>query len=222
MQTCRLFSVVLFAGVLAFAGVLTGAQQGSTPTLEAGILPLDDSTGGGESRDFLFRPFSADQITTQGKKRHKVRFYAVEKAFRMEAEEKGQKSISILRTDRNVMWILVPEQKMYMEMSLNLGQSLADAARDPEAKVERELLGTEQVGAYHCDKYRVRVTYKGKVYSGLQWAAKELDGFVVKMLDEKTNATTEYENIRLGPQDPSLFEIPPGYQKLGMPGMKFP
>ncbi len=140
----------------------------------------------------------------------------------MEAEEKGQKAITIMRTDRGVMWVLMPEQKMYMEMSLNLGKSFAEAARDPEAKVERESLGMEQIGPYHCEKHRVRMTYKGAVYTGLQWAAKELDGFVVKMVDEKTKATTEYENIRLGPQDPALFEIPPGYQKFAMPGMKFP
>ncbi len=196
------------------SGAAAPARRASAGTGERG------SSGGGWGLGF--RPFSADLITTTGKETHMAKFYATEKAIRMEGEEKGKKAISILRTDRNVMWVLMPDQKMYMEMSLNPGKSFAEAARESEAKIERESLGTEQVGPYHCEKHLVRVTYKGKVYSGLQWAAKELDGFVVKMMDEKTKATTEYQNVRLGPQDPSLFEIPPGYKKLGMPGVKFP
>lgn len=53
-------------------------------------------------------------------------------------------------------------------------------------------------------------------------AAKELDGFVVKRADEKGQWSTEYHNVRLSPQDPSLFEIPSGYQKMSMGGMRVP
>lgn len=55
------------------------------------------------------------------------------------------------------------------------------------------------------------------MYTSIQWAAKELDGFAVKTQGEKGEYTTEYQNARLGPQDPLLFEIPPGYQKVGKP-----
>jgi hypothetical protein len=43
-----------------------------------------------------------------------------------------------------------------------------------------------------------------------------LGGFVVKKLDEKSREITEYKNIQLGPQDPSLFELPAGYKKMSM------
>ncbi|MBI4462182.1 MAG: hypothetical protein HY653_04675, partial [Acidobacteria bacterium] len=121
----------------------------------------------------------------------------------------------ILRLDRKLMWSLMPDEQMYAELPLNWGQSFAQAAQDPEARVERESLGPEPVGPYLCDKYRVHVTTKdGHVYSGIHWAARELDGFVVKMMDEKTKSTLEYQNIQLGPPDPALFEVPPGYRKL--------
>jgi hypothetical protein len=46
---------------------------------------------------------------------------------------------------------------------------------------------------------------------------------VVKKQDENGTWTVEFENIHLGPQDPSLFEIPAGYQKMEMPaGMPTP
>jgi hypothetical protein len=69
-------------------------------------------------------------------------------------------------------------------------------------------------------KSRVKVTSQGNTFSGLHWAAQELDGFVVKMVDEKTGATVEYENVKLGAPDAALFEPPAGYSKMQMPGSK--
>jgi len=60
---------------------------------------------------------------------------------------------------------------------------------------------------------------QGKTYNSLEWAAKELNGFVVKTADEKGSWSNEYQNIKLGPQDPSLFELPPDYKKLSLGGM---
>jgi len=177
-------------------------------------------TSTGVYAQILFRPFSAEVINTIGKETHRGKVYAIEKAMRTEGDEKGQKGITIVRYDRKVMWILMPDQKMYMEMA-NLGPG-ADWSKLEGAKVQRESLGTEQVGPYHCDKSRVRVTYEGHMYTSIEWAAKELNGFIVKSQGEKGEWTTEYQNIRLGPQDPSLFEIPSGYHKLSMGSMQPP
>jgi hypothetical protein len=93
------------------------------------------------------------------------------------------------------------------------------AASMEGAKVEREALGSEDVGAYHCDKYRVKATYEGKIYTSIEWDAKELGGFPVKQADEKGKWSKEYQNVKLGEQDPALFQVPPGYQKIDLGGM---
>jgi hypothetical protein len=200
--------------------VASAAPSGLREVTPPGATTAKSQANGTGTWDIHFPPFSAEVINTFGKETHRGKIYTIEKAMRMEGEEQGQKGITIIRYDRKVMWILMPEQKMYMEMG-NLGAG-ADWSRLEGAKVQRESLGTEQVGPYHCDKSRVRVTYEGKVYTSIQWAAKELDGFVVKTQGEKGEWTTEYQNIRLGPQDPSLFEIPSGYQKMSMGGMQAP
>lgn len=165
----------------------------------------------------LFKPFSAGQIHIVNKKTTNGKVMAIENAIRTETENKGKASINITRFDRNVIWVLMPDQKTYMEMPF---QGLAEMASSIKgATVKRDSLGAEQVGAYHCDKSRVETTYEGKVYVGIEWAAKELDGFVVKKADEKGSWSTEYQNVQLGPQDPSLFEIPAGYQKFSLGGM---
>jgi len=168
------------------------------------------------------RPFSADQVKTMGKRTTAGKVYASEKAVRVESQDdKGKQSITIVRLDRKAMWVLMPAQKMYMDMDMgSFGPVASEWTASAEgAKVQRELLGTEQVGASHCDKYRVHTTYEGHVYESIEWDAKELDGFPITRQGEKGDWSTEYQNVHLGPQDPSLFEIPAGYEKMSLGGM---
>ena len=165
------------------------------------------------------RDFSADVIHSVNNRVTNERVYSSAKAVRVEKEEKGQQSITIMRLDQKAVWVLMPAQKTYMDMG-GIGAASTDLANSMEgAKVQREALGSEQVGAYHCDKYRVQTTYEGHVYTGLEWDAKELGGFPVKQADEKGSWSKEYRNVRVGPQDPSLFEIPSDYKKIDLGGI---
>lgn len=161
--------------------------------------------------------FSADQTHTVGKKTTTGKVYSNGNAMRIESQDKGKPAIAIMRFDRKVMWSLVPDQKMYLE--LPFGGQAEWASMAEGAQVQKQSLGAEQVGQYNCDKSRVTVTLQGKNYTSLEWTAKELNGFVVKTQDEKGTWSTEYQNIKLGPQDSSLFEVPPDYRKFSMGGM---
>jgi hypothetical protein len=161
--------------------------------------------------------FSADQIHTMGGKTKTSKVHATPGAMRLEGEDKGKKSIVIMRFDRKVMWSLMPDQRMYVELPWASQSEWASWVAG--AEVQRQSLGTEQVGAYLCEKSRVQVTLQGKVYTSLEWTAKQLNGMVVKTQDEKGQWSTEYQNVLLGPQDPSLFEVPADYKKLSLGGM---
>jgi hypothetical protein len=166
------------------------------------------------------RPFSADQVKVMGKKTTTGKVYSDGKAVRIEAPDaRGQASITILRPDQKAVWVLTPASKTYLDMG-GLGAASMDLAKSAEAaKVDRQSLGSEQVGAYHCDKYRVQATIEGKAYTSLEWDAKELDGFPVKQADEKGSWSKEYQNVKLGPQDASLFEVPGDYKKIDLGGL---
>jgi len=164
------------------------------------------------------RPFSADQIHTINNKTTTGKVYFTPNAVRIESDDaKGNKTIQIMRFDQKVMWNVVPAQKMYVEMP---GASLSDWASWADTQgVQRESLGMEQVGAYHCEKFRVQLNVMGQQATSLEWDAKELDGLPVKTQDEKGKWSTEYRNVQVAPQDPSLFEVPAGYQKISIGGM---
>lgn len=185
-----------------------------------------------------FQSFSADKVTTSDGKTTREKVYAIEKAVRVETEKDGKKVTKITRVDRYLQWMLEPDDTTYMEMhtrpvtgpgtvihltvptekdyvnTFNLAPGFTEFARKLQgADVVRESLGRERVGSYDCEKLFVRVTFKGNVYTSFEWAAKELRGLVIKGQDEKGEWSAEYQNIQIGPQDPSLFDIPKGYKK---------
>lgn len=163
--------------------------------------------------------FSADQVKVMLGKTTTTKVYSTDKAVRIEKEEKGKQGITIMRLDQKAVWELNPAQKTYIDMGDMGSASMELANTAGNQKTQRELLGSEQVGAYHCDKYRVKTTVSGQVYTMVEWDAKELGGFAVKMSDEKGTWSKEYQNVKLGPQDASLFEIPSGYKKIDLAGM---
>jgi Zn-dependent protease with chaperone function len=200
--------------------------QAAEAMAEAAAAPTESATAaaaGGADWTFEFQPFAADMVTTHQGQQQRAKLYARRHAFRMEPEAREETSIIILRFDRDLSWILIPSQRMYMESSLKQAREMMPAAamQEPDAKVEREFLGPKPAGGYNCLKYRVRVTSAdGRTHTVLQWVAPELGGFAVKMVDEQSGAVVEYQNVVLGPPDASLFEVPPGYTKLAMPGLR--
>ena len=135
--------------------------------------------------------------------------------IRQEMEQGGEKMVTILRLDKKLSWVVMTDQKVYMEMKMR--ESAEDPAlvekTDP-AKVRR--LGKETVNGFVCEK--IQVTDKGTVIT--QWVAEEL-GWPIKG-EAKTPeglSTHEYKNIRKGGVSDTLFEIPQGFQKMAVPGM---
>ncbi|HKF53302.1 MAG TPA: FecR domain-containing protein [Candidatus Acidoferrales bacterium] len=185
--------------------------------------------------DFASRPFAATMVITSKGRVTKMRYYAVPGAFRTEGTQNGNQMIGIMRLDCGVIWSVMPKQQAYMEINLGAlagglaagappslassSQNIASAARMPNVKIDRQQIGTEQVGQYMCDKYRITVTNdKGKSGTGTVWAARELNGFPVKWLDDQTGDNIVFSDINLGPQNPSLFQPPPGYRKMSLFG----
>jgi len=201
----------------ALAGQQPQTQPPPAPT--SAPTPSAPASGGGNvwkaGWEVYGQGFSADYVVTQGSERHRMKMYMREGASRMEMSQQGQQFITIVRHDRGVAWTLMPDQQMYMETALGAAQrDVAASLRDSSATSETEMLGIEQVGQYRCQKIRYRTTTQGQTYTGIVWSALELNGFPVKMLAEQSGTVVEYENIRLGPPDAALFEIPPGYRKM--------
>lgn len=178
-----------------FLVILTGA----VPGLAAAESPAAD--------------FSAEMVMTASGQTMQGKLYAAEGKSRMEMPQ----SVVITRYDRNVSWVIMPGQGMYMEQPIDV-KSTAKTSRELPGETERVSLGTEQVGGQAAEKFKVTYMEGGRQESLYQWVAGD-SPVPVKFESVDGTWSMEYRNINLEPQDDSLFEVPAGYQKFDMPDM---
>jgi outer membrane lipoprotein-sorting protein len=175
--------------------------------------------------------YSADRIMQTESATYEQHVYYTPTKERTEMQASGKNSeqmpIQILRKDTKVMWQLMPSQKMYMEYSLDRpapNTMKKDPADMTKWDFEETVVGEEVMEGVNVTKYKtIATSADGKKFGGFSWRTKE--GIQVKLDllykegEEKHRMTTELRNLKIGPQDPQLFEVPPGYTKLDMAGM---
>jgi len=125
---------------------------------------------------------------------------------------------TITRMDRNVAWVLMPQQGIYMEQPIE-PEKIAGTSEKMPGEVERVTLGTETFDGMTTTKYRIVYTSNAGRATVIQWVDKK-SGIPVKTSSEDGSWVTEYKNLKLGAPDDSIFEIPEGYQKFSMPSMQ--
>ena len=115
-------------------------------------------------------------------------------------------SASILKTGEKRFYAVYPDMKKYVERE-------ATEADGAVPRVEKLKVGEEVVDGHKTDKYRVTITSDSVTSTGFYWEAKDLGGFVVKVLFENKDGkgVLEFKNIRLATPPASLFQIPQDY-----------
>lgn len=135
----------------------------------------------------------------------------------------GDGGIQIFRYDTKVMWILMPSENMYMEYAM--GQKAQGQGSDTSQwTYEDTVMGEETLNGVRVTKYKtIATSTDGKKYGGFSWRTREginvKQDLLYKEGNEKKRMLTELSNLKIGRQDPKLFEIPEGFQKFDMAGM---
>ncbi len=154
--------------------------------------------------------FSSDVLFKDKQNTMKGKMYISGLNTRMEMEG----MIVISRMDKKVAWMIMPDQKMYMEHPLNRNMVVSEKFPD---ETERKLVGQETINGIKADKYLITVKSGNKTEQIYQWLAVS-NGLPVKTSDVKGNWSMEMKNIKPGKQNPKLFEIPSGFNKMGTNG----
>jgi outer membrane lipoprotein-sorting protein len=179
------------------------------------------------------QPFSADYSTTSatGNLNMSGKVYFSLPKMRMDITDTGHgpsagpmggKMNMIVDGATKTMYMLMPDQHMYMEFSTEQNspatQSMPkfqDMFRGSDPCAGREgatckKLGTETVNGRSCDKWEI-TDKSGKKETF--WMDQKLH-FPIKMING--DITIQYTNIKEGPQDAALFKVPDGYRKMPM------
>jgi hypothetical protein len=155
---------------------------------------------------------SADMITKDGQQKQAGKLYVKGNKYRIEMRSGSE--YAIIRHDKNKSWIVIPEQKAYIEMPFDPKRKPAIEERQSQ-EGNRKLLGSEMVNGHMTKKYEVTIREGGGGESFYQWVAADIN-FPIKTTAVNGNWSIEYQNIRTSVPD-SLFEIPESYEKMMMP-----
>lgn len=154
--------------------------------------------------------FSADMVMDNAGQSFQGKLYVSGGKMRLEMVQ----AVTITRRDKNVSWVLMPTEGMYMEQSID-PKAFASSSEDLPGQIERQSLGTEDVSGQPAEKFLIRYDQGRGEESLYQWIGR--DAFPLKAAAVDGSWSMEYRNIRSGTQPESLFEIPEGYQKFEMP-----
>jgi len=149
------------------------------------------------------------------------KLYVGQAKYRMDQEEDGQQVVVLVDQEAGLTRVLLPAEKVYVEMPSDDLQSLMNdpfqAARFNETVGEKSKTGTEKVGGYSCEVYAV--TYGGDVIMQ-QWVSHKL-GFPLKIIiPGEGGRTMELKNIKEEKVEEELFMLPAGYIKVTEPGQR--
>ncbi len=159
--------------------------------------------------------FSADTVTTTGEYKTSGKIYFTDDKFRMDI--KSPENITMItRQDKKVVWNVMHDEKMYMEMPIS-EENKPRVEEKFEGEIERKLLGKETIDGHPTEKYLITYKVENSTQKVYQWWATDIN-FPVKTEDVDSKWKQEYKNINMGKQDDSLFEVPAGYKKFQMPG----
>lgn len=155
--------------------------------------------------------FVADVINKVRGKTFHAKIYM--KTNKIRLENQGQQNYSIVRMDKNVVWLIFPKDKVYMEMISYENQASATLLK---GEIGRKFLGTETINGWETKKYEVTIKEEEKTIKAWQWISTALN-YPIKISAIDGSWSSEYKNLKMESQPDSLFELPAGFQKMEAP-----
>lgn len=142
--------------------------------------------------------------------------------MRMEMNMGDMSSVVITRPDIGKNYMLMPAMGMYREMDT---KALQEAGSSDLDFSEASEVGREAINGYDCTKYKAKFQDKqGGRGGGYYWVSD--DGILMKIdmifqnrKQKGQRMVLEMLELEIGPQDPSEFEVPASYSKMGFGGM---
>jgi hypothetical protein len=159
--------------------------------------------------------FSAQMQVKDGVKTIPGKIYVQDGKMRQEFADVEGQTITIVRPDLKVVWMILSRQRSYMEMPLKLkvpGQFI----QIPPQALGRLLVGKERLNGYDTDKIQVSIPGPPGMEIQTFWIAPKL-GLPIKMECKAREFSLEYKSIKEEKVPDRLFNLPPGLKKLTTP-----
>jgi hypothetical protein len=156
--------------------------------------------------------FSADQITKSNGKTHVSNIFYRDDRWRLEHQAIGPVNVTIVRKDKQVMWMLLSRLKHYKEVPYDAAQA-PKVQETLQGEVSRNAIGTETLDGHPTTLFEVRVQEGAQTTDYYQWLATDIR-FPLRLMKKDGSWSVEYRRVRLGPVSDFLFQLPVNFQPL--------
>jgi len=172
----------------------------------AGLLWFVDASGAAALE------FTADQITKINGRNRTANIYYRDEMWRLEHYDPGPVNITIVRKDKQVMWLLLSRMKHFKTLPYDPEQAPKVAER-LEGEITREEIGTETLDGHPTTLYQITVQQGDRTAIYYQWLATDIR-FPLKLARQDGNWIVEYRHVKLRAVSDSMFQLPLNFQPL--------
>lgn len=156
--------------------------------------------------------FTADRITKIDGRTGKANIYYRDNMWRIEHHTMGPVNVSIVRKDKQVVWLLLSRMKHFKTVPYSADQDLM-VTEKLEGEVSREEIGQESREGHPTILYEVVTKHGERTEVYYQWLATDIH-FPMKLAKKDGSWIVEYQHVKLRAVTDYLFQLPLNFQPL--------
>ncbi|ULA62765.1 MAG: conserved exported protein of unknown function [Nitrospira sp.] len=156
--------------------------------------------------------FTADRITKIDGRTSKAVIYYRANMWRIEHHTMGPVNVSIVRKDKQVVWMLLSRMKRFKTVPYSADQDLW-VTEKLDGEVSREEIGQETREGHPTILYEVVTKHGERTEVYYQWLATDLH-FPMKLAKKDGSWIVEYQHVKFRAVTDYLFQLPLNFQPL--------
>jgi hypothetical protein len=156
--------------------------------------------------------FTADRITKMDGRTGKAVLYYRDDMWRIEHHTMGPVNVSIVRKDKQVVWLLLSRMKHFKTVPYSADQDLM-VTEHLDGEVSREEIGTETREGHPTILYEIVTKHGERTEVYYQWLATDIR-FPMKLAKKDGSWIVEYQHVKLRSVSDYLFQLPVNFQPL--------
>lgn len=156
--------------------------------------------------------FTADRITKIDGRTGKANIYYRDNMWRIEHHTMGPVNVSIVRKDKQVVWMLLSRMKHFKTIPYSADQDLW-VTEKLDGEVSREEIGQETREGHPTILYEVVTKHGERTEVYYQWLATDIH-FPMKLAKKDGSWIVEYQHVKLRSVTDYLFQLPLNFQPL--------
>ena len=156
--------------------------------------------------------FTADRVTKMDGRTSKAIIAYRDDRWRIEHHSMGPVNISIVRKDKQVVWLLLSRMKHFKTMPYSAEQDLM-VTEKLDGEISREEIGAETREGHPTVLYEVTTKQGERTEVYYQWLATDIR-FPMKLAKKDGSWIVEYQHVKLRSVSDYLFQLPVNFQPL--------